>query len=291
MIFINKFILIIIFLSVFLPTYAKERIQTFLEGTWEIENEGLISYEHWDILSDSLMNGIMYQIQKKAIIVIEYLTLHNTKNQTTLIAFVKNQNKGREIEFRLVESTNSWIFQNLQHDFPKQIEYNPINNQAVRVTISDARTNEITYIMRKISNIIPKDSTINNPNYDEDLAKQLGADDYGMKKYILVLLKTGENKTDDKKLKNKAFKGHLENIEKLADERKIILAGPLQKNDNNYRGIFILNVTTKEDAEIILQSDPAIIEKFLDYELYNWYGSAAITEYLDEANKIWKNKP
>ena len=32
-----------------------------------------------------------------------------------------------------------------------------------------------------------------NPNYDEALAKKLGADDYGMKKYVLVILKTGEN--------------------------------------------------------------------------------------------------
>lgn len=286
-----RFFLIILFIFVFLPTLAKERIPTFLEGTWEIENEGLISYEHWDILTDSLMKGITYQISNKDLIAIEYLTLNNTKNQTTLSAFVKNQNKGREIEFQLIESTNSWIFQNLQHDFPKQIEYNRINNQTVRVTISDARTNEITYLMRKISNNFPKDTTTINPNYDEELAKKLNADDFGMKGYILVILKTGDNKTDDKKLKNNAFKGHLENIQKLTDERKIVLAGPLQKNNHNYRGIFILNVTTKEEAESILQTDPAIKQNFLDYELYNWYGSAALTEYLEDADKIWKNKP
>jgi len=30
-----------------------------------------------------------------------------------------------------------------------------------------------------------------NPNYDAKLAADLGADDYGMKKFVLVILKTG----------------------------------------------------------------------------------------------------
>ena len=32
-----------------------------------------------------------------------------------------------------------------------------------------------------------------NPNYDSTLAAKLGADDYGMKKYVFVILKTGSN--------------------------------------------------------------------------------------------------
>ena len=31
----------------------------------------------------------------------------------------------------------------------------------------------------------------NNPQYDAQLAEKLGADDYGMKSYILVMLKSG----------------------------------------------------------------------------------------------------
>ena len=41
-----------------------------------------------------------------------------------------------------------------------------------------------------------------NPSYDSTLAKQLDADQYGMKMYVLVILKTGKNKTKNKKLKN-----------------------------------------------------------------------------------------
>jgi len=38
----------------------------------------------------------------------------------------------------------------------------------------------------------------NNPNYDATLAKTLGADNLGMKMYVMVILKTGSNKVADK---------------------------------------------------------------------------------------------
>ncbi|HPI37262.1 MAG TPA: hypothetical protein PK397_04880 [Ignavibacteriaceae bacterium] len=130
-----------------------------------------------------------------------------------------------------------------------------------------------------------------NPNYDSTLARELGADDYGMKKYIWVILKTGENKTAEKAFIDSCFRGHLDNISRLADEGKLVVAGPLGKNDNAYRGIFILNVSTLEEANKLLLTDPAIQENLLKAELYNWYGSAALPQYLEAADKIWKNKP
>jgi uncharacterized protein YciI len=130
-----------------------------------------------------------------------------------------------------------------------------------------------------------------NPNYDSTLAKKLMADDYGMKSYTLVLLKTGTNKTDDKKFIDSCFRGHLSNIGRLVEDGKLIVAGPLGKNDNSYRGIFILNVSTIEEANELLETDPAIKEKLLDADVYKWYGSAALPEYLDASDKIWKSKP
>lgn len=67
--------------------------------------------------------------------------------------------------------------------------------------------------------------------------------------------------------------------------------GPLGKNENTYRGIFILNVATIDAAQKLLKTDPAIKEGLLDAELYNWYGSAALPEYLKASDKIWKSKP
>ena len=130
-----------------------------------------------------------------------------------------------------------------------------------------------------------------NPEYDSTYAKALGADDYGMKSYVLAILKTGSNKTSNKSFIDSCFIGHLSNIGRLVNEGKLIVAGPLGKNENSYRGIFILNVTSIHDAEELLQTDPAIKEGLLDTDLYKWYGSAALHEYLGAAEKIWKIKP
>lgn len=129
------------------------------------------------------------------------------------------------------------------------------------------------------------------PAYNKALADSLGADDYGMKSYMLVILKTGTNTLQDKDKVNSLFRGHMENIGRLAAEGKLVVAGPLGKNDKTYRGIFILNVKSKEEAQALLATDPAIKERLLDAEIYEWYGSAALPTYLPNHNKIEKIKP
>ena len=113
-----------------------------------------------------------------------------------------------------------------------------------------------------------------------------------MKSYFLVILKTGANTTTDKALINERFRGHLNNIKKLVEEGKLIVAGPLGKNENNYRGIFIFsNIKSIEEVKKLLQADLAIKNGLLDYEIFTWYGSAALPEYLPFSDKIWKLKP
>src|SRR5688572_27543217 len=86
--------------------------------------------------------------------------------------------------------------------------------------------------------------------YDAALAKELGGDEMGMKQYVLVILKTGPNDTSIKgKEREDLFAGHMANIGRLADEKKLAVAGPFGKNDKTYRGLFILNVDTVEEAQ------------------------------------------
>lgn len=129
-----------------------------------------------------------------------------------------------------------------------------------------------------------------NPRYDSTLAKKSGADQYGMKMYVFVILKTGENKTSNKSFIDSCFAGHLKNISRLAELKQLIVAGPFKKNESDFRGLFILNVATTEEAKKLLETDPAIKAKLLLPELYPWYGSAALPEYLDASDKIWKTK-
>jgi uncharacterized protein YciI len=127
-----------------------------------------------------------------------------------------------------------------------------------------------------------------NPNYDKHLADSLGSDEYGMKRYMLVILKTGSATINDKSITDSLFRGHMQNINRLAESGKLIVAGPLQKNEKTYRGIFILNVKTIEEANGLLETDPAIKAKVLDSEVYGWYGSAALPMYLDFHKKVEK---
>jgi uncharacterized protein YciI len=129
-----------------------------------------------------------------------------------------------------------------------------------------------------------------NTNYDKKLADSLGGDDYGMKAYVLVILKTGPVTFDRKEKVDSLFKGHMQNIQKLADNGTLVVAGPIKKNEKSYRGIFILNVKTTEEANTLLATDPAIKEKLLDTEVYQWYGSAALPQYLKFHEKIEKKR-
>lgn len=127
-----------------------------------------------------------------------------------------------------------------------------------------------------------------NPQYDSALAKKLGADEYGMKMYVFVILKTGSNTSESQAATDSLFAGHMNNISRLVELDKLIVAGPISTNERNYRGIFILNVKTKEEAGELLQTDPAIKAGLLASELYEWYGSAALSEYLEASDKVWK---
>jgi len=127
-----------------------------------------------------------------------------------------------------------------------------------------------------------------NPNYDSTLAKKYGADERGMKNYVLVILKTGSNTTANKAFTDSCFSGHMNNINRLVKSGQLIVAGPLGKNDNTYRGIFILNTMTLEEAAELMQTDPAIKEKLLEPILFKWYGSAALPAYLEASDKVWK---
>src|SRR4026207_949332 len=84
-----------------------------------------------------------------------------------------------------------------------------------------------------------------NKTYDSVLAKKLGADDYGMRQYVMVLLKPGTRFTDTAK-RTELLQGHLKNIGRLANEGKLAIAGPFLDR-GPYSGIFIFNVKTIEE--------------------------------------------
>lgn len=129
-----------------------------------------------------------------------------------------------------------------------------------------------------------------NSEYNETLAKSLNADEYGMKTYVFCILKTGSNTTVSKEERTKLFEGHMANINKLAAEGKLVVAGPFMKNDRNYRGIFVFNVGTIEEANALVESDPAVKAKYFEAEMTVWYCSAALQQINDLHKKVAKKK-
>jgi len=127
-----------------------------------------------------------------------------------------------------------------------------------------------------------------NQEYDSVLAKKLNADSYGMKKYYFVMLKKGPSGITDSARLDSIFRGHMKNIQLLASQNKLVVAGPLGENDKAYEGIFILNTDSKTEAEKMLEADTAIKLKLLTAEYYLLYSSAALQQTFELHKKIEK---
>jgi uncharacterized protein YciI len=117
-----------------------------------------------------------------------------------------------------------------------------------------------------------------NPAYNAELARQLGADEYGMKKYVIAFLKRGPTKLSREETEQ-VQNAHLKNIIRLAEEGNLVVAGPF-RDEGEVRGIFILNAETVEEARKLTESDPAVRRGIFQFELRPWYGSAALMEVL-----------
>ena len=91
-----------------------------------------------------------------------------------------------------------------------------------------------------------------------------------IRKYWFVMLKSGSNRGQDSATAQKLQRGHIANIDSLYYAGKIKVAGPFGE-PGEWRGIFIMDVETKEEAEKILQTDPMIAAGRLAYEIKPWY--------------------
>jgi len=121
-----------------------------------------------------------------------------------------------------------------------------------------------------------QESASNEDVFDANLAKELNADQYGMRMYVMAFLKEGPNRDLDSAASADLQRQHLDNIKRLAEEGKLSLAGPFAADGDPVRGIYIFNVTSLDEARELTATDPAIQSDSLEMELRQWYGSAAL---------------
>ena len=110
---------------------------------------------------------------------------------------------------------------------------------------------------------------------DPALAKRTGADERGMRAYVLVILKTGPKRVPDGDARKAMFAGHFTNMERLSKEGKLVLAGPFSDDPSGWRGLFIFAVDSIDEARTLTQTDPVIVQGEMVAEFHAWYGSAA----------------
>ena len=125
--------------------------------------------------------------------------------------------------------------------------------------------------------------------YDADLAKSVGADERGMRPYVLTILKTGPTKVPAGPERDEMFKGHFANIARLGAEGKLIVAGPLDGVEGR-RGIFILAVSEIDEAKKLTSTDPVIVKGEMVAEFHKFYGSAGLMVVPQTHRKIVKQR-
>lgn len=137
------------------------------------------------------------------------------------------------------------------------------------------------------STVAPETATT---GYDAALAARLGADELGMRTYVLAFLKAGRTRDQPEQEAKALMKAHLDNIGRLAKEGKLVLAGPVL-DKGTVRGIYIFAVESLEEAAALTATDPAVQAGRLEMELHPWYGSAALVDVNAIHDRIQQKSP
>jgi uncharacterized protein YciI len=123
--------------------------------------------------------------------------------------------------------------------------------------------------------------------FDAALAQRLGADEHGMRQYVLVILKTGPTPMPKGPQRDAMFKGHFANIQRLASDGKLAAAGPFDGVDG-WRGMFIFAVGDIDAAKALTATDPVIQNGEMIAEYHKLYSSAALMLINETHAKVAK---
>ena len=118
----------------------------------------------------------------------------------------------------------------------------------------------VCFVLFGLNAIGQKDSTNKNPGEK-------------IRQFWLVVLKTGprDKEITDSVERKKLFTGHFANMEKLHKEGVLKIAGPFGKNDLTWRGLFILDCKTKEEAATYVQTDPTVAAGVFIFDVVPWF--------------------
>ena len=109
-----------------------------------------------------------------------------------------------------------------------------------------------------------------HPWWSEDVMKTLTAAPTTFTTAYLAFLTRGDKWTPEKTPATEAIqKAHLENINKLAEMKKLVVAGPFGDN-GKLRGIFVFKVDSIDEARALAATDPAVQAGRLALQIHTW---------------------
>lgn len=113
-----------------------------------------------------------------------------------------------------------------------------------------------------------------HPWWSEDVMKKPAtplATPPKMASVYLGFLTRGKKWTPEKTPETEALqKAHIANINRLAEMKKLVVAGPFG-DDGTLRGIFVFKVATLAEAKELAETDPAVKAGRLAIEIYPWF--------------------
>jgi uncharacterized protein YciI len=105
----------------------------------------------------------------------------------------------------------------------------------------------------------------------------IGPGGFEMATYYVGFLYRGSRWTPEQTAETEALqKAHMANIQRLADEGKLLLAGPFT-DGGDLRGIFVFRVGSMAEAQALAETDPAVKAGRLRLEFHPWYAAKNIT--------------
>jgi uncharacterized protein YciI len=97
-----------------------------------------------------------------------------------------------------------------------------------------------------------------------------------MKRYFLALLYKGPAWAPGETPEIlRLQEGHMANIRRLADEGKLVLAGPFE-DAGDLRGLFVLDAPSLEEARSLCARDPAVQAGRLRADVHAWWAPEGV---------------
>lgn len=109
-----------------------------------------------------------------------------------------------------------------------------------------------------------------HPWWSEDVMKKPTTPPAQFTTAYLAFLTRGDKWTAERTPATEALqKGHMDNIQRLADMKKLVVAGPFGDN-GKLRGLFVFKVNSIDEARSLAATDPAVQAGRLALQIHPW---------------------